>query len=87
MAGKIIRFEPNSAGIQELLKSSGIQAAVGEAAAAKAMRADRMSKVEGAKYGSAVHVGQKRSYANIFPTNKESAHDNYVNNTLEKVIR
>lgn len=80
LGGKLIKFELNSAGVQELLKSAGVQAAVSEAAAVKAAEAGK-----GYTYSS--HVGARRCYANIYPNTKEAAHDNYENNTLEKVIR
>lgn len=78
--GKLLKFELNSAGVQELLKSAGVQAAVNDAASRKAAQAG-----DGYSYES--KVGSKRAYANIYPATKEAAHDNYVNNTLEKVIR
>jgi hypothetical protein len=37
-------------------------------------------------YSSAVHVHSKRAVANIFPDTKESARDNYENNTLLKAL-
>ena len=80
LGGKLIKFELNSAGVQELLKGGPMQGILGSLAAGKASQA-------GEGYDSDVHVGQKRAYANIFPATKEAAHDNYENNTLEKVIR
>lgn len=77
---RLIKFELNEAGVQELLKSESIMAAVESAAAAKAAQA-------GEGYTYTVRVGAKRAYANVYPDTKESAKDNYKNNTLEKVIR
>ena len=75
-----IVFERNSAGIQELLKSSEMQAALEEAAAKKAAEAG-----EGYEYST--HIGQKRAYINLYPATKEAAYDNYDNNTLERIMR
>lgn len=74
------KFELNQAGVQELMKSPEMKSILEEASSKKAAQA-------GAGYSSEVHAGQKRLYANIFPATKEAAHDNYENNTLEKVIR
>lgn len=77
---KIVKFELNSAGVRELLKSPEMQAILKTAGANKAAQA-------GPGYMSEVRVGVKRAYVNVFPGDKESARDNYKNNTLEKVIR
>ena len=78
---KVLAIELNDEGIRELLKSAGVQAAVSKAAAMKAAQA-------GDGYAaSEVRIGVKRAWANIYPATKKAAHDNYVNNTLEKVIR
>ena len=77
---KIVKFELNRSGVQELLKGAAMQSILGDAAAAKAKEA-------GDGYVSTVHVGKNRAYANINPGTKEAARDNYKNNTLEKVIR
>lgn len=77
---KLLKFELNSAGVQELLKGGKMQSILEGCAASKAGQA-------GEGYESAVHVGKKRAYANVYPGNQEAANDNYSNNTLEKVIR
>ncbi len=69
----------NEAGIQELLKSGEMQNVLSTIAREKASAA-------GPGYGSEVHVFSKRAVAHIFPTTKESAKDNYQNNTLIKVV-
>ena len=74
------RFELNSEGVKELLKSSEMQDILQELADEKAAEA-------GEGYAASVHVGQKRAYANIYPNTKEAVYDNLDNNTLEKVIR
>jgi hypothetical protein len=75
-----VKFEMNGEGVRELLKSTEMQAILKSAADNKAVAA-------GEGYASEVHLGQKRAYANIYPSTKDAAYDNYDNNTLEKVIR
>ena len=71
------RFDLNGAGVRELLQSSQMQSILAAEGAKVAARA-------GDGYSSAVHVHSKRAVANIFPDTKESARDNYENNTLLK---
>lgn len=78
--GKLIKFELNRSGVSELLKSPEMQGILQGYASRKASQA-------GEGYDSSVHTGQKRAYANVYPTTKEAVHDNWDNNTLEKVIR
>lgn len=77
---KVVKFELNEAGVQELLKSAEMQGILKEHADAKASEA-------GEGYASSVHVGAKRAYANVYPDTHEAYLDNLDNNTLEKVIR
>ena len=69
----------NEAGIQELLKSPEMQSILGQIGREKAAAA-------GPGYMSDVHVFQKRAAVHIFPTDYESAQNNYKNNTLIKVV-
>lgn len=80
MTRKLVKFELNQEGVRELLTSTEMQKIIKNYASGKASAA-------GDGYSSAVHVGKRRAYANIYPDTKEAAHDNFVNNTLEKVIR
>ena len=80
MSSRLEKFELNSAGVRELLKSQEMQGIIDEYAQGKASQA-------GDGYKAEVKVGAKRAYANIFPSDQKSAHDNFTNNTLEKVIR
>ncbi|MDO5131445.1 MAG: hypothetical protein Q4D81_00500 [Eubacteriales bacterium] len=75
-----IRFELNKEGVRELLQSREMQDEL-------AAQAQKKAAAAGDGYSSDVHIGTKRAYANIYPSTKEAAHDNYENNTLEKVIR
>jgi len=65
--------------VRELLQSSQMQSILAAEGAKVAARA-------GDGYSSAVHVHSKRAVANIFPDTKESARDNYENNTLLKAL-
>lgn len=73
------RFEPNDAGIQEMLKSDGMQSVLKEYASDAVQSA-------GPGYASDVHVFQKRAVAHVFPETAEARNDNYENNTLLKVV-
>ena len=75
-----IVFDPDTAGIRELLKGSGMQGILKEYGQQKAAQA-------GPGYNYAVHVHQKRAVANIYPDSEEAAQDNYDNNTLLKAVR
>ena len=77
---KKLKFTLNRQGVKELLQSGEMRNILSAEASRKASQA-------GTGYSSEVHIAQKRAYANIFPNTKEAAHDNYENNTLEKVIR
>ena len=74
------KFELNREGVANLMKSADMQAVLQGYASIKAAQA-------GAGYESAVHVGQFRAYANIYPNTREAVHDNWDHNTLEKVIK
>lgn len=73
------RLELNDEGIQYLLKGPEMQGILADIGRQKANAA-------GAGYESDVHVFQKRAAVHIFPTDYESAKDNYENNTLLKVV-
>lgn len=76
---KKVEIVLNNDGIQQLLKSSEMQAILSGYGKQKAGQA-------GNGYDSEVHVHSKRAVANIFPADAEAAKDNYTNNTLLKVI-
>lgn len=72
-------FELNPAGVVELLQSPEMQGILANIASAKAAEA-------GEGYNSAVHVGAKRAYANVYAETHEAFVDNLHNNTLLKVV-
>ena len=78
MAGKT-KFELNLPGLNELMKSEEMKAALLEAGQAVAGAA-------GPEYGVRVHDANWVSIANVYPDSKEAAKDNYENNTLLKAL-
>lgn len=74
-----LRFVLNLKGLNDLRKSKEMQDVLSRYGAQKAAQA-------GDGYASATHVFTKRAVCNVYPATKEAAHDNYENNTLEKVI-
>lgn len=82
MADKV-RIELNLPGINALMKSSEIAGAIGNAASAVASQASNMS---GEDYDSSVKTARWVAIGNVFPNSARAAHDNYMNNTLEKAI-
>ena len=76
---KSIYVKLNRAGVAELMKSEDMKKVLREIASSKAQQA-------GPGFDSSVHLADSRAIANIYPTDAESAHENYENNTLLKVI-
>ena len=77
---KLLKFKLNRAGVRELLQSGEMQDIIKQHASAKASQA-------GDGYSYDVKVGKNRAYSNVYPDTKDAAKDNFINNTLEKVIR
>ena len=77
---KVQKIKLDSKGIQEVLKSQGVQSLIESEAKARAQRA-------GGGYMAALHMGKRRTYANVYPSNAEAAKDNLENNTLLKVLK
>lgn len=76
---KKVKFELNLAGLNELRRSSGMQAVLSSMASARATRA-------GNGFDYEVKTGKKRAYANIRATTNEARKKNQENNVLAKVI-
>lgn len=72
-----IDFELNLAGLNELMKSPAMKAALQEAG-------DTVSNIAGGDYAVRVHDADFISIANVYPNTKRAAKDNYENNTLLK---
>lgn len=71
----------NDEGIQDLLSCAEMQNIISTIASQRANAAG-----PGYSYRTHVMPGPRRAVANIFPTTKEAAQDNYENNTLLKVV-
>ena len=74
-----VDFKLNLAGLNELMKSPEMQAALQEAG-------DAVSNVAGGDYGVRVHQASFVAIANVYPNTKRAAQDNYENNTLVKAL-
>ncbi len=72
-------FKLNSAGVQELLKSSEMQGILRE-------YANRTANSAGSGYSSEVKVYKKRAVGRAFPATEEAVGDNFRNNTLLKAL-
>lgn len=74
-----VKFQINLAGINELMKSPGIQGQLQAAGQAVASVAD-------GNYGIDVHEANWIAVASIYPSDKESAKKNAKNNELLKAL-
>lgn len=72
-----VEFELNIGGLQEIMKSGEMQAALSEAGAAVANAA-------GADFGHRVHTASFVSLCNVYPESKAAAKENYETNALLK---
>ena len=74
-----VKFELNLAGLNEVMKSAGMQSALGAAGAAVAGAAD-------GNYGVDVHEANYVAIASIYPADRDSAIKNSKNNELLKAL-
>ena len=74
-----VGFELNLAGLNELMKSAEMMAALEEAGRTVAGMA-------GGDYGVRVHQASFVAIANVYPDSLKAAEDNYKNNTLVKAL-
>lgn len=74
---KNVRFELNLQGLNELMKSDGMQSALSAAGNAVARSA-------GKDYAVRVHTASYVAIANVYPNSKDAAKENSENNTLLK---
>jgi len=72
-------FKLNLPGLNELMKSGEMQAALQAAGSA-------VARAAGADYGVRVHEASWVAIANVYPASKEAAADNAKNNTLLKAV-
>lgn len=74
-----VKFEPDSAGIQALLKSAEVSALVSEYGAQVAARA-------GDGFESDTRTGKYRAICRVKPATKQAVRETYRNNTLLKAL-
>lgn len=74
------KFELNSAGVRELLKSEGIMEVCNK-------HATDIAKRCGAGFATNKYVGKNRVNVSIFPESKSAAKKNYKENILLKAIK
>ena len=74
-----VDFKLNLPSLNELMKSSAMQAHLAQAGAAVAASA-------GAEYDHRTYVINYVAVENIFPASKDAAHENYQHNTLLKAL-
>lgn len=79
MSKKIVEFELDLKGLNELMKSPEMQTALEEAGQAVANSA-------GADFASSVHTASFVAIANVYPNSKKAARQNFKENTLLKAI-
>lgn len=77
---KQVKFELNLKGLNELMKSSEMEAALDEAGATVASYA-------GSDYSYRTHQASFVAICNVYPTSKKAAKENYKNNTLLKAAQ
>lgn len=75
-----VRFELNLKGLNELMKSSEIQAVLDKAG-------EQVANAAGSDYASSGKTGQYIGFSNIYPDSKRAAHENYTQNTLLKALQ
>ena len=73
------KFELNLPGLNELMKSSEMQAILSE-------KGSEVAKRAGDGYAYRTHVADFVAITNVYPDTKEAAKDNYTNNTLLKAL-
>lgn len=84
MSKSKIKVELSLRGVNELMKSPEIQAALQRAGDALAQTASVMEK--GEAFGVRVHTAPYVAIANVYPDSREAALKNFRHNTLLKAI-
>lgn len=74
-----IKFELNLKGLNELMKSEEMVAALDEAG-------DVVARKAGSNYAKRTHQATWVAICNVYPDSKEAAKDNYENNSLLKAL-
>lgn len=79
-----IKVELNLRGVNEVMKSPEIQAAVQAAGDAVASAASGMSG--GKAFAARTHLASFVAIANVYPDSKDAAHANFKDNVIEKAV-
>lgn len=74
-----VKFELNLPGLNKLMKSPQMQAALDEAGA-------QVARTAGPDYASSPKTGRWIGFSNVYPNSKRAAHENYTDNTLIKAL-
>ena len=76
---KDVEFKLNLLGLNDLMKSSEMQSALLKAG-------QTVAGIAGEGYAAEVHVANYIAISNVYPDTKESAKENYEDNTLLKAL-
>lgn len=76
---KFEKFDLDLPGLNELMKSPEMQAALDEAGEA-------VARMAGSDYAASPKTGNYIGFSNVYPNSKRAAHENYENNTLLKAL-
>lgn len=74
-----VKFELNLPGLNELMKSAEMQAALDEAGI-------QVARMAGSDYGTSAKTGRYIGFCNIYPDSQRAAHENFTENTLIKTL-
>lgn len=74
-----IKFELNLPGLNELMKSPEMQAALDDAGA-------QVASIAGSEYAASPKTGKWIGFSNVYPNSKKAAHENFTENTLIKAL-
>lgn len=77
-----IKVRLNLAGVNAMMRSPEVQAALQDAGDAVARQASDMGR--GAAYEASTHLARWVAITNVYPASQEAAHDNFAHNTLLK---
>lgn len=77
------RIELNLPGINEVMKSEGVQELLQQCGQQVAGNASAM---DGAEYSASTHTINWIAVTNVFPDSRDAAHKNFKNNTLLKAL-
>lgn len=78
-----VRIELNLPGINEIMKSEGVQELLQQCGQQVAGTASGM---DGTDYAASTHTINWIAVTNVFPNSKDAAHANFKNNTLLKAL-